>query len=243
MKLKAYRILYPVVFLLCITAVAFAQSVTQISPGLAGEKDARGRNPELYVTRVHNEGSISLQVDAHVPHPDYQRYPIQFNFYVNRQLFTSQIRTEELPGAIGVDIGPDIATPPFNYAVIAKVLHPHRSTHSMVVGAVYSTELSVALACTITTPSATYTIADSNTAQIGNDQFNVDILAEDSNGEEVSVVGTVSLSGTDATATLQLTENNATGTVATTGTISLDSNTLAGLNLSDSGGSLSIACE
>jgi hypothetical protein len=236
------RILTSLLLCVCCSATVLAQSVTQVSPGLAGEKDARGRNPELFVTRVHNDGYISLLVDAHVPHPDYQQYPIKFEYYINRKLFTSQIRSEELPGALGVDIGPDIASPPFNYAVVATLMHPHRATHSMVVGAVFSEELSVTLNCTVTSGGTLYTVESTNTAQSGNDQFAVNFLATSSDGSEIRVGGTVGIVDSSASGNLQVVEAGTTSLLGFSGSASKESNTLTGFSL-ETGSGVTISCE
>ncbi len=75
-------------------------------------------------------------VDGKVPNEEYQKYPIQYDFFVNNRLFSSQVTSLQLPGPIGIDVGADVAPLPFNYTIKATVLHPNRSFTTMAFGAV-----------------------------------------------------------------------------------------------------------
>lgn len=239
-------------FLLVGSAPLFAQSgLTQMSPGLAGERDARGRNPELFVTRVVREDRVSLLVDAHVPHHDYQQYPIKFEFYINRHFFTSQIRSQELPGPVGVDIGPDLATPPFNYAVIAYVLHPTRSTHSMVTGAVFTNELSALFSCESDVGIAlfgddavkTYSATEVSINQTGNNQIGLDFEARATDESKITISGTLNLEESTLSGVLSVSSDGSERLVTVTGQGILDNNTLTSLDVASADTQFDLRCD
>jgi hypothetical protein len=108
---------------------------TTSAEGVAGTIDKKRRGPLVSVQQVHRPDRVTILVDATHPRDDLKPYPIQLDYYVNRHLFTSQVRSPELPGALGVDIGADVATPPFNFTVVAKVLHPNSTWTTVVQGA------------------------------------------------------------------------------------------------------------
>ncbi len=226
--------------LLFSSVLVSAQETTVMSPGLAGERDKNGRNPELFVTRVIGSDNVTLRVDAHVPNKEYQQYPIQFDFYVNRQFMTSQIRSQELPGPIGVTIGHDIATPPFNYAVVAKVLHPTRSTHSMVAGAAFNNELSSTINCTLEYLEESYSAAVSF-QQASDTQTGFSAEFTNSAAKNITVSGTVNLASGSASSDLSVLDAGETTTYATTGEAEVTDSTLKSLNLAAA--DLTLDCE
>jgi hypothetical protein len=219
---------------------------TLMSAGVAGERDADGRNPELFVTKVKNGNTVSLLVDAHVPHTGYQQYPMQFDFYINRQFFTSQIRSKELPGPIGIDIGPDIATIPFNFAVIVKGLHPTRSLHAMVTGAVYDNELGGTFSCSasLKDESETKIFEAPNVIinQTANNQFTLVVKAFSSEGEELQYSGTLTIDGENITGVLKVGKDSVTLTNIS-GNASVSNGSLTSFDAKSSDETFSLACD
>lgn len=109
--------------------------------GIANTLDKKSRGPILTVQEVHRPGRVTLLVDVVHRRDDLKPYPFQIEYFINRQHFTSQYRSPELSGALGVDIGSDVAVPPFNYAVVAKVLHPNNIWTTVAQGAVFPQDL------------------------------------------------------------------------------------------------------
>ena len=135
-----------------LSVVAEAQTLS--NEGIEGFVDAKHRGPVLtvgpsYFASGSNEARSAggayglLLVDASVPNTDYKEYPIRFEFYVNRQLVSTQLRSEALPGPIGLSIPTSMATVPFNYSVVATVLYPNRSFSTVINGAITTGELSI----------------------------------------------------------------------------------------------------
>ncbi len=108
------------------TATPTPESLTLTTEGISGEADKGRRSPVLSASTSVGTGNVKILVDAYVPSPQYQKFPIKFEIFVNRKLIVTQIRSTELPGPIGIDVGSNIATPPFNYSIVATLLHPNR---------------------------------------------------------------------------------------------------------------------
>ena len=101
-------------------------SLTLTTEGVSGEADKGRRSPVLSASTSVTTGNVKILVDAYVPSSQYQKFPIKFEFFVNRKLVLTQIRSSELPGPVGIDIGTKVASPPFNYSIVATLLHPNR---------------------------------------------------------------------------------------------------------------------
>jgi hypothetical protein len=120
-----------------VTPVAPADGTLLQAEGIGGDVDRDDRGPRItYSVQVRSDGVTRILVDGKVPNEEYQKYPIQYDFFINNRLFSSQVTSVQLPGPIGVDVGPDAGPLPFNYTIRATVLHPNRSFTSMAFGAV-----------------------------------------------------------------------------------------------------------
>ena len=86
--------------------------------------------------QVLDDATVKILVDGQVPNEEYQKYPIQYDFYINNRLFSSQITSKQLPGPIGIDVSSEVVPLPFNYTIKATVLHPNRTFTTMAFGAV-----------------------------------------------------------------------------------------------------------
>ncbi|MDC0357913.1 hypothetical protein OAO01_03785 [Oligoflexia bacterium] len=181
--------------------------------GISGIQDKKGRNPDLAVSKVMKNEVPTILVDAQIPEPGHRIYPIRFDFYINRRLFSSQIRSDELPGAVGVSIGPDIAAVPFTYAVVATLMSPNRFYTSMLTGAFFASNLLATFDCTLTLSSddgeesTDYVANDVATDQSGNNSFSFSFDAN-----SISVDSTVALSASVSTSG----EDKAAGTLTVT---------------------------
>lgn len=112
--------------------------------GSGKEVDKQHRGPNLTVGVQAQQNAAKILVAGKVLNKDYEHFPIRYQFFINRQLFRTQVSSPELPGPIGVDIGSDIATVPFNYTIVAEVLHPNRRFTTVVQGAVTQADVIVA---------------------------------------------------------------------------------------------------
>jgi hypothetical protein len=232
-----------------ISSVAFAQGVTLTSQGISGDRDKKKRDPVVSVTRVVTEDNVKLLVDAHVQSADFRKYPIRFEFYVNRKLVATQIRSVELPGPIGVIIGPDIAAPPFNYTVIARIMHPNRTFTTVINGAAYANELVATLDCTVTLgtdDSAEMFVAnDVGTIQEGNNSFTLAFeAADESKDEKITVSTVVSTTDSTASASLSITRNDTLTVTNVTGELvkNEDGVGIDSVELSSEDGNTSLDC-
>jgi hypothetical protein len=208
--------------------VNIGNSVTMTTSGVSGDEDKFSRNPTLTVThQIVNESAtepsrVKLLVDAYTVDDTFSKYPLRFDFFVNRKLFSTQIRSPELPGAVGVDIGTDIASPPFNYTVVATVLHPNRSFTTVLNGAVFSSDLIRKLDCSVTKPAATegaedvFTASSVDSLQKGNDTIALKYNANGAGGSlEDEIV--VDLTLAEVPSTSQSGDISISGTISTTG--------------------------
>jgi hypothetical protein len=134
--------------------------------GISGDVDSKRRGPVVGVGSRVSASQVQLLIDAHIPNPEYRKYPIRFDIYVNRHLEVSQIRATEVPGAVGLTLARSEITLPFNYSVVATLLHPNREFATIVHGAVFEASLSRSLDCTLTlTSSASVEEESSNSTE------------------------------------------------------------------------------
>ena len=134
----------------------------EAAEGVGTTIDKKRRSPVIVLGTERTAGNVKILVDAYVPNSEYAEYPIKFDFLVNGESYTSQVRSKEFNRPIGIDIPSTKQAAPFNYTIIATLLHPNRQFVSMAQGAVYGKNLSGKLSCTATildgsTPVATAT--------------------------------------------------------------------------------------
>ncbi|MCB0354069.1 MAG: hypothetical protein KDD64_11105 [Bdellovibrionales bacterium] len=196
------RIFPSVAILWCVLALTplSAQENTFHQIGIAGKDDSKGRTPDLFVRTIVKEGRVQILADARQRHEDLVDFPIQFDFFINRKLFTSQIRSPELPGPIGVDIGPDIAPVPFNYMIVATTLTPNgRPFTTVLPGAVFASNLARTFDCTVLVGGENgneYLKNDASSSQLGNDTFSLSFDAKSlTDSDTLTVTGTFTVSG------------------------------------------------
>ena len=241
-------------FLNANSSVVLADSGSPLtSEGVAGYADKGRRNPVVSVSVERGDKRVTLLADAYVPNTEFAEYPIQFDFFVNRKLFATQIRSKALPGPIGVDIGTDVASPPFNYTVVGKVLHPNREFTTVLEGAVYATNLTAVLDCTLTLPASgnnseesdIFTESEISSAQTSSNQLSVALskAERDDSAETVSASASITLTSGDAVAgTLSYTRSGETRTVATEGSVTLSDGRLSELSVHNADSSVELTC-
>jgi hypothetical protein len=196
-------------------------STTLTHEGIGEFVDLKHRAPVLSVGVNRTTSGVKLLVDATVENDEYKEYPIRFDFYVNRELISTQLRSKELSGGIGIDIPSNDTPSPFNYSVVATLLTPNRTFTTIINGAVFETDLATKLStCTYTVSdtattqtdgsngSRVYVAKEISTTQSGNEgltvSFTTSALQDGSEGDPLSV-----------SATLSIAEEKASGTIST----------------------------
>ena len=89
-------------FLLSVLKGSLLLAETNTVEGVSGDIDKKHRGPSLSVNAYAEGSGAKILADAYVPNTEFTSYLIRFDFYINRRLFSSQIRSKELSGAIGV---------------------------------------------------------------------------------------------------------------------------------------------
>lgn len=227
-----------------------SQKVTLTAQGVAGDMDAENRSPIVTVSYEFAENGVKILADAFEPNEAYKQYPLRFDFYINRRLFSSQVRSPELPGAVGVDVGQDVAVPPFNYTVVVQLIHPNRSYATAIQGAVFTHQLTGRFDCTLTLSAKEEPIVfvanEVQSAQRGNLAFSIAFEGERQDGGETAAVeAPVMLSGTDsknASSTVLITRADVPQSIAMTGTVEVENETIKSFSLSSEDGETTLSC-
>lgn len=249
------------------TATPSGPAPTLTSEGISGDVDKKHRGPLVSVGTDYTKGDgtagsekARVLVDATIPNDEYKKYPIRFDFYVNRQFFTSQLRSTELPGPIGIEVPAERAKVPFNYSVVATLLHPNREFTTIIHGAIFANELNSTLSsCTVAVPASmvggentagkvTYSASDISVEQTGNESarisFDSSVLSDGTDAdEEIQVQSSLSFSGTTVNGSVVTTVNGNSTTSDVTGTGAVGSNGLSAVSVANSDSSITLACE
>lgn len=220
-----------------------------VGEGIAGEIDKHRRGPTVSVETQVSNGNSKILVDAYVAAEEFQKFPIQFQFFVNRQLFATQIRSPELPGPVGIDVSSSAASVPFNYAIVATVLHPNRQYISVIQGAVFATDLAATLDCTVTLGSGdsaeSFAGNGVSVTQTGNDSVALSFTAESlTTGNDITVTAnaTVDDSSLSGSATIKKADDS-TQKVDLTGAVTLDDDDeVSSIALDSDDGETTISC-
>lgn len=223
---------------------ASAIPAPQFAEGIVGDIDSRRRSPVVSVRTENGTGGVKIFADAYVPNTEYVKYPIEFQFFVNRQLFATQLRSNELPGPVGVDIGRDFASPPFNYSIVATVLHPNRQFTTVVNGAVYSTDLATTfVSCTLTEGSSStmYVSGSTSLAQESDTQLAVPFIGTSADGTKTkSLSFTLNLTGTKLSGSA--TDSESRSETAVSGTATVDGGKITEISVASPGDALTLTC-
>jgi hypothetical protein len=121
------------------------------SEGIVGDVDEGRRAPIIsFSTKVaEDKSSATILVDTQVINEEYKKFPIVVDFFVNGRLFSRQYRSPELPAPLGIDVPKELAEIPFNYSVVATLLHTNRQYVSVIQGAINSDQTSSSLTCEV----------------------------------------------------------------------------------------------
>ena len=249
------------------TATPAGPAPSLTTEGISGDVDKKRRGPVVSVGTDYTKGNGSagsekarILVDAFIPNGEYQKYPIRFDFYVNRQFFTSQLRSTELPGPVGIEVPAERAKVPFNYSVVATLLHPNREFTTILHGAIFANDLTSKLSkCTYTiakaatgtensASSTAYVSSDVTVEQVTNNTvrvaFSSSALADGSDAEdEITIDAALAFSGTTVSGTVRSTVGESTESSAVTGTGAIGDNGVSELSVATTDKGISLACE
>ncbi len=233
---------------------AWAESSTPlVGEGINGYLDKGRRSPVVSISVERGDKKVTLLADAYVPNTEYSEYPILFEFFVNRKLFATQIRSKALPGPIGVDIGTDVAVPPFNYTVIGRLIHPNREFSTVIEGAVFATNLVTTLDCTLTVPATDSSSQDSDiftegavtSTQPSSNQLGLSLnkAQRESGSETISAGVTLNIAAdSSAQGALTYVRSGSSHIVATEGTITSASGKVTEISVANSDSSVELKC-
>jgi hypothetical protein len=221
--------------------------VTATSRGVRGDMDKKGRDPQMTITRVISADAVRLIVTAQTPDEELRPYPIRYDFFVNRQLVSSQMTSPELPGDVGLTVTPQMASTPFNYSIVATVLHPNRQFTSVVHGAAFSSDIVGTLACTVTATvdgvERTYRNADVTVTQSGNSQIGFSFLGSEANGgDEALITASVNASASESSGTASVGVNGQISEFTVAGEVVITESTVTKMMISSENG-LVIDCD
>lgn len=239
--MKALMVIFSVLLL---STSSFSQTLT--NEGIAGHLDKQRRGPVLTVTASSTDGTGKILADAYVPYEELNKYPIRFEFYINGELRSSQLRSPELKRPVGLDVPASMAPIPFNYQVVATLLTPNRVYPTVIQGAVFENTLGGIIPCEITATvngaSKTFTNNAVTIAQNSGNTFDLSFEAESAEGEDYEVSGTLT-TGTDSTVSGDLITNfdDISSTKTVTGSYEQSNGNVSSLTLV--GDNLDISCE
>ncbi len=237
-------------FLLVIGGVqlAHAQKITHTVMGVAGEDDSQSRGPLLSASTENIGGATEIQVEVTQRNREYQQYPIRVEFYVNRRLVSKQVRSAELPGPLGVTVSHDTTSLPFNYTVIAEVIHPEGTNFPTILNAaVFSSDLRGRLDCTLSLVGETNSEFVENGVSIqqtGNETLRISFNGSGiSSDDKASFSFTGNATGGTLSGSGSTTINSGVSQANNlTGTITQEDSGVSALDLSSSDGSVSFRC-
>jgi hypothetical protein len=223
-----------------------------VQEGIADEPDVRNRAPIVSVRVQQTADNVKILADAFVSNKEYRRFPIRFQYFINRGLFASQYRSDTLPGPVGIDVGPDVATPPFNYTVIAELITPFGRNFSTVLeGAVFTSNLAGTFDCEFTTfEGDAGTIQDAEAISLlqqANNvaQFSATFREDESDIAPSAVDASLTFDNTsvDGTLTIRSGENAArTEAVSGNAVLDTDGQTISSFEVSSADASLELSC-
>lgn len=177
------------------------------SEGILGDVDDGRRAPVItYSTEVAaDQSSAKILADTQIINEEYRRFPIAVDFYVNGKLFSRQYRSVEFPAPLGIDVPQEMAAVPFNFAIVATLMHTNRQFVSVVQGVLTASPGSL-----VNKLDCVAALADGS----------LSISGELSNSltSENKLTGTLSDDSAKAEVSLQFTEGSVSGSVKITET-------------------------
>lgn len=176
------------------TTTSSATVNTLTAEGIGDKFDKKRRGPVLTISTHTEATQVRILADAFIDNKGYENFPIKFDFYVNQKIFSSQLRTKELPGAVGVNIPLSEYPLPFNYQVMASTIFPNGSHSTLIQGAIYSNKYATTFeSCAFTLTSSATPTPTATAAELSADVILSDLnTAAITSGDTLSSDGTVS---------------------------------------------------
>ncbi len=234
-------IVLAILFLLPIICKA-APSLIQ-GEGTGNDIDKHHRGPVVTVSTEVLTGSVKILADTSLPNDQFRKYPVKVDFYVNRKLFSSQFRSPELDGPLGIDVGSDVAALPFNYSVVATVIHPNRQYSSVVQGAVFASTLANTYASCTLSLDQDYVASDVQSSQSAANSISLTFDGIGDSDEHADTTASLQVSGTSLSGTLNVTVAGAQTSYAVSGSAVLDGTKISSFEGTNADGDVSISCE
>lgn len=227
-------------------------AATQSTEGIVGDVDKGRRAPVLtFSTSIAADGSSAkILADTQIINEQFRKYPISVDFYVNGKLFSKQFRSLELPAPLGIDVPKELAAVPFNYSIVATLLHPNRQYVTVAQGAVTNNPAAAALSCTATETVGTDATGLVVTATVGNEissenEFSFTLTDGDKSAViELEVEASSSTTSRQATgkATIQQADTDAVD-YELSGSVTASGTTVSEVDVSSAAGELVVSCE
>lgn len=232
--------------LLLFTLPAFAETLS--TQGVGGTMDAHGRSPILTVYTEEGNGTVTISADAYVKHSKYIKYPIRYQFFVNKELVSTQFSSPELPGTAKVVVDEKMATIPFNYSVIADLIYPNRTFSSVIQAAVEKNYVKPNYSCDLTISdgegeSVTYSteLAKTNPSTVSS--FGLSFEASDDEETKVIFEGNFNFSEDVISGVAQYIEGAESQQIELKGKAISENDTLQSFNVATADDSVTLDCE
>jgi hypothetical protein len=232
-----------------------------VAEGISNTMDKKRRNPVLTIGQKYlpaaggKPARGQLLADASIPAPEYREYPIQFQFFVNGVLRETQFRSLELPRSIGIEVTPDVAPVPFNWTIVATLLHPNRQFTTVAQGAIFAQDLGRTYSCELMLSNVSeggaegspYVADDVVANQTGNNSVSVEFASSTlADGSEVgAITASASIafgSGTNASGTLTTTVDGRSQVSQLTGTSEAEDGAITSFDLKSADNLTTLSC-
>ena len=222
--------------------------------GVSGDVDKLNREPVLSVRAAAGATSATIYADAYVIDGDFKKYPIQFDFYVNRSLFASQVRSTELPGPVGITVEYTKVPLPFNYTVVARVLHPNRTFTTVLNAAVEridptptpggaSTTFNCTLDETLDSDTVTYSASSVAITEAGTALSGTFDMSEENGSGTLTITLATTEDASNLSGALKVDDGSGTPTTANvTGTYQKSGSTLSSFTANSADGAYKLQC-
>ncbi len=215
--------------------------------GVSGDVDVKGRDPILSFSKEVFSDSSRILVDAYVKNEGYSKYPIRFEFYVNNRLISNQIRSKELPGAIGITLDKSQYPIPYNFTIIASLITPNRNFNTAAYGAVTGSELSARLSCTLLLQTAgedpiEYSAEGVAVGQSTDGSAFLNFTGTSVEGAVRTATANLAVVGQSATGTVSYEGTGDSGAAQVSGEATLTNGNLSAIDVSSVDGAVALAC-
>lgn len=267
--MKSTKVILRIVFVSAITILVQQRGLAQTptaaptsGPGLvisyegvSGDVDKKRREPVVSARVAAGPESATIYVDAYVVSDLTNYLPIQFDFFINRALYASQIRSTELPGPLGITVPYKTVPLPFTYSVVAKILHPNRTFTTVLNGSVEAIDPtpgptltpSAGLKCIYTESidSETITYKASNVLFVETGSkltTNFDAADSEDSSNTISIVVDSTESGSNLSGTLKVRDASGLNSTDVTGNFQKTEGTLNSVSLQSADAQTTLTC-